>query len=192
MINSFNCCVSENVHLSSFSKDILAGYRIQGWQFLSSSTAGPQISFCSMSFHCNVHAMPQEFNSCLYELADGKIGFIMFLQCSFKNLPMTLSGDLHYFKALFHYLLVCIISDWKYADIFIFVPLHLRSLFLWLLLRIFYLSVNSDNLIMLLLDVIFFMFLGLGVSWVPWMCGIIGRIIALHQCLHFNSWNLLC
>lgn len=32
----------------------------------------------STSFHCNVDEMPLELSSCFYQLAFGKIGFIMF------------------------------------------------------------------------------------------------------------------
>ena len=42
------------------------------------STAGPQImSFRSMSLHYNIHEMPQECNSFLYQVAYGKTGFMI-------------------------------------------------------------------------------------------------------------------
>ena len=49
--------------------------------------------FISTSFHYNGDEMPQELNSCLYQLADGRLGFVMchMLFCwKWQNLMPTL------------------------------------------------------------------------------------------------------
>lgn len=59
------------------------------------STAGPQIAlFYSMSFYYNMHQMPYE--SHLYQLAYGKIGFVILtlFHLKLKNLLTRFSEDL--------------------------------------------------------------------------------------------------
>lgn len=62
------------------------------------STVGPQVTlFLSTLCHCNIDEMPQEHNSCLYQLPYGKIGFvyvISFKVAVSKNLMLTVIENL--------------------------------------------------------------------------------------------------